>query len=649
MRPIRPIRLATALLAAGIACGTPGSATSAVSPRASEEARELYAHALSMLERRTIEARRTAIRDLERATQLDPGRADAQLLLARTYLLAGFRRQAMRRFERVVALAPEEPEARFGLAQVWRRDWLKYLEPKSLDRAAAHAAEAARLAPQHAEAWLMLSSLQIERGRLEPALAAAERALAAGPGRAESEVAVASVRWRLGEAEAADRLFRGAIPRLPRVVRERFEDIAPLASEADTAVYNRLGPAERAEFARRFWVDHDPDLTTEANEAQLEYWARVAQAHALFFDPKRREWDERGELYVRFGPPRKTEYNPVGSRMMVSIGSFSQTLYPANLLVWSYPELGLAVTMQDRLLSEYYQLPLSSDRERDPRPDPDSLARLEVIGTPGGRAVFPLRAPGAARLPVRGQLAVFAGDGPARLFAGLETAAGPSDSLGAEWVVLDTARRVVRRASAPLTPSACDPTEVRVADFMAELAPGRYQVGLSVRAGSARGSVRLAAVIPEPGSGLRVSDLVITCGAPEAASAEVRLSPNPAAGVAEGAPLTAYFEVGGLRAGSDGLARFSYEYSVRSAAADPRIWIQRLLQPRPAAPSLYARREDAHAGDVRRQFLRVPVRSLPAGRYRLEVRVRDLGSGDEVRRTATFERLEAEPAPAGGS
>jgi len=644
MHPTRSVARLAALTCA-FACavtGAPRVTTAAVpvavSASRAQEADALFAHALSMLERRSIEARRTAIADLERATTLDPAHADAQLLLARTYLTAGFRRQAMRRFERVVALSPGEPEARYGLAQVWRRDWLKYLEPRSLERAIEHAAATTRLDARHTDAWLMLSALHIEHGDLRLALAAAEQANLADPQRAEVRLALGSAHWRLGEVEAADQAFRSGIPRLRERVRERFVDIAPLATELDTMTYNRLDAAGRAEYARRFWVEHDPDLATEVNEAQLEYWARVSQAYFLFFDPKRREWDQRGEVYVRYGPPRKAEYNPVGQSLMFGLGTLSRTMYPANVLVWGYPDLGFSVSMQDRVLSEYYQLPISLDRDMDPRPDPDSLRRQDLLEMRGGRAVFPPRPPGARALPLRGQLAVFAGSGTARVFAGLETPAGLGDSSWAEWVVLDTAMRVVHRDGHALSPSACDPTAVRVADFLTELPPGDYDVGLSVRAGAARGSTRLRAQVPPPDPGLRVSDLVVTCGAPESAPVAVRLAPNPAARVGPEEPLTAYFEVTGLVPGSDGLARFSYEYLVRSTERDPRVWLQRLLQPRPAAPSLFARREDENPGELRRQFLRVPVRSLPAGRYRLELRVRDLSTGAEVRRTADFER-----------
>src|SRR5262249_28269134 len=161
------------------------------------------------------------------------------------------------------------------------------------------------------------------------------------------------------------------IPRLPKLARERFEDIAPIASAQDTATLRRLPSAARVEFVRRFWREHDPDLTSRENEAQLEYWSRVAQAYFLYFDAKRREWDERGEVYVRYGPPERADYNPVG----VSAVQLFATgpAYPLNTLVWSYPGLGMEVRMQDRLLSEYYLLPINRERDMDPEPDPEVL------------------------------------------------------------------------------------------------------------------------------------------------------------------------------------------------------------------------------------------------------------------------------------
>jgi hypothetical protein len=190
----------------------------------------------------------------------------------------------------------------------------------------------------------------------------------------------------------------------------------------------------------------------------------VAQAFFLFFNPKRREWDERGEVYVRYGPPERADYNPLGTPM--SLVYSTGMSYPLNTLVWSYPSLGMEVQMQDRVLSEYYLLPVSMVQDMDPRPDPTVLAaRGDVIASRGGRGVFPLLPPRTQTRPVAAVLARFAGEHGPRLMGQVETPGGPDDAITAEWVVLDTAMVEGARVSRAAGVSACDPTTLRAADF----------------------------------------------------------------------------------------------------------------------------------------------------------------------------------------
>jgi GWxTD domain-containing protein len=608
-------------------------------PRRAAEARRLVERAVQRLALRTIEGRREAIADLERATSIDPQQPDYQLMLARAYYSAGFLRAATRRFARVVALDPADAGAHYGLGQSWRRDWLHYLDTTSLVRAVDHVEAAASLDSTYTDAWLTLASLRLERHEPGVAAEAAAHAVASDPGRAECTLVLAAARWRLGDVEGAVRGFRDAVPRMPGAVRRRFEDIAPLATEADTTIYNHLPAPARAEFARRFWLEHDPDLTTPENEAQLEYWARVTQAYFLFYDAKHREWDERGELYVRYGPPEKADYNPLTATLYSRVSSTDMLAYPMNVMEWSWPKFGMSVALQDRVLSEYYQLPTATDHDPDPRPDPDSLAHLGVIGTHDFRGVFPVLPPASVPVRIEPALARFEGaDGP-RLLAMLEAASTPGDSLVAQAVVFDSTGREVARGTQRLAPSACEADRYRVADFTHGLPPGSYTVGFSVRAGARRGSARMPVELPERGTALALSDLVVTCGTPAAPGAAVRLDPNPLARVPAGAPLTAYFEVYHLTPGSDGQSRFEYEYRVKSADRDPRIWIQRALSPRPAIPELEASRAEANTGSMRRQFVSVPVQSMPPGRFRLEIVVRDLQTGQEATRSAVFTHL----------
>jgi len=632
----RPILLTLLLLLPGAALAA--TAGSPASPREAQ-AERLYADAEQRLAQHTFDSRRIAIADLERACELAPLRVDIELRLARVYAEAGFVKLSRRRFERALSLAPNDADARLGLAQAWRRDWLKYLERRSLDRALEHYSACTRLDPQRIDAWLQLSALLVEKNDLPAARAAADRALECDRSRADCQLAGASLRWRQGDVSGADSLFKLAFTRLRRSVREKFEDFAPIATESDTATAGRLSEAQRAEFVRRFWSENDPDLATPENEAQLEYWARVAQAYFLFYDPVHRQWDERGEIYVRYGPPSAATYNPVGTALYGFSGGPSQVAFPINVLVWAYPQLGMDVVMHDRMLSERYELPVSMDMETDPVPDPGAVSHLDVVATPGLRGVFPTLPPGAHPLQVASELGRFEGQqGSPMLFAGVAAPGEPADSLVADLVVLDSTRHEVARARSALSPSACDASGLRVADFQLPLPPGDYVVGTSVRGAGKRGAQRELLHVPAIDSSLSVSDLVVTCGVPPVLENSVQLDANPTGRVPPGQPLVAYFEVYHLATGPDGQGRFEYETSVHSAERDSRMWLQRWLSPRKEGQDLGVTRQDAVLGTVRRQFISVPVQSLAPGRYRLEVVVRDVLTGDELKRSAEFTR-----------
>ena len=621
----------------------PAAAAHAATSRA-VDARDLYESAVRHLATGTFDSRRIALGELEQATLLDPGAADYQLTLARAYLRAGHLKSARSRFERVTRLAPEDARARFGLGQVWRRDWLKYLDGASLDLATQNFSASARLDPSSTDAWLMLSALMVQKSRLLPAAAAAWNALEARPRSAAAMLAVASTAYRLGGIERADTLFRDAIPRLPREVRERFDDISPVASERDTMELHRLGLMGQQDFLRRFWRENDPDPATTENEAQLEYWSRVAQAYFLYYDARLRQWDERGEIYARYGPPESAEYNPIGwgNAVQFDRGTSFVGEFPANTLIWHYPALGMNVVMQDRLLSERYMLPVHLGEDPDPRPDPEALAkRDDALATHEARGIFPLLPPGARALRIRGSIARFAGEWGPRVLGAVAAPGAPLDSAWATWVVADSSALEVARAQRTLTPSACDPTALRVADFAGELPPGAYDVSISVRTrDGARGVYRERVRLERDAGELALSDILISCGPPDLGAVPVRPAPNPDRTVGEGDALNAYFEIRHLRTGSDGRARFEVLYSVRSAERDPRIWIQRVISPRAQVPSISATRSEENAGPLRRQFLSVPLRDLPPGRYWLEIHVRDLEAGSDAQGRGEFRVVE---------
>lgn len=603
-----------------------------------ERAKDLFDRAQERVGSDRIEYRRQAISWLEQATLLEPENPDYQMALGHAYYAAGFYQNARLRFEKVAELLPSDPDAQFGMGEVWRKDYLKYLDRKSLDRAIDAFTSSAARRPDHADSWLQLVPLQYEKHNLPAAAAAAMRAAEAAPDRAEAQLAVAYTAFHRGDLDTAAESFARAIDGLHPEAQRCFMDIGPIATEADTTRLGELSPPAQREFIRRFWKEYDPDPTTRQNEARLEYWARVAQAYFLYFDAKRGAWDIRGEVYVRYGPPEVAAYNPLGVNLTVRMGTIGS--FPANMLVWYYPSLGMIVPMQDRLLTENYMLPLRVYSDPDPRPAPVLVGdEYGNMATREGRAVFHTLPPGSRPLETRGLVSRFEARAETRLLGQMEVPGTPAARLRATWVVLDSTQREVARASRSLAPSACDPADLRVADFAAELPPGEYTVGLSVSDGEGgRGVYRTTTEILDRRPGVRLSDIVIACGRPDRGSAVVRPEPNPGARVIGNGPLTAYFEIYDLRLDERGTARFEYVYTVRSVERDDRIWISRVFRPTRTVPPIRASRIEEHRGSLRRQYVTIPVTSLPPGPYELEVEVRDLTNGVAVINRAVFER-----------
>jgi len=643
------------LLAAGLWCAHPAPALGSATPARAdgsraEEARKLYESALEHLARGSFDSRRAAIGELEQATLIDPGNYEYQLTLAHAYYQAGFWRSARSRYQRVVSAMPDDPASHFGLGLVWRHDWLKFLDRVSLGYAVAQFSAAARLAPERADAWIMLASLQLERGDLAAARAAAAHGLEAQPGNLDAMLASAMTEFRSGEVARAESLYQVALPRMPRDVRERFDDISPVSSERDTMIFNHLGLMEKMDFLRRFWKEADPDPATPENEAQLEYWTRVSQAYFLYYSPRLHQWDERGEVYVRFGPPESVDYNPVGfaDGAIYDGTTVYHTEFPSNTLMWHYPSLGMDVMLEDKVLGERYVLPVQLWGDPDPRPDAAAVAaRGDLEAMHDDRGVFPVLPPGARRLALAGMIARFGGDAGSRVLGAAVAPGSATDSLWATWVVLDSSDVEVARVGQTLSPSACDPEGSRSTELLQDLPAGRYRVSVSIRNREGQRGAYVAPLALDADTGeLSLSDVVITCAEPDPLAQPVRPLADPEAAVEPGAPVNAYFEIYHLKTGNDGHAHFEYIYTVRSAERDPRIWIQRMVSPRPRIPTVSASREDENAGDIRRQFLKVPLEALPPGHYWLEIHVHDLLADTEVDGRQEFRVLgEMNPLP----
>jgi tetratricopeptide (TPR) repeat protein len=640
-----------------------------VAPR--EKARILHGWAEDGLTDASIEARQRALRDIAEAIRLDPLNADHWLTRARLQMLGGFDKEGRSSLDQAVLLAPTDPRLRIERGRAWKREWVRWLDTLSFDRALADFDTVTKLRPNGAEGWVALVPMRYEMGDLAGAAVAAEHALYGRPRLPQAEIAAAYIGYRLGDVERSDSLFRDAIPKLEPDLRRLFENAAPILgpkngapkplkprvasqgsiggddpptvdpSAADTTLARTLNPDE--------WANLDFDPTTSVNETLLEFWSRVAHAFFIFWDPLQPVLDSRADLYIRYGPPRGVDVNPGGvantfranALSVANAGRASRARavaeYPMGVVRWNYPELGMGVVLNDRSLHGRFEPPVSRDAMPGQSPDPAVLARRgDLMALDDGRAVFPTLPPANVRIDLAGVTADFEGEKGPRLFAQVLARGAPTDSLVSRWVVLDSTGHAVSRGGGRLTVSACDPGARQIAELSQSLPAGRYQLALSVRNRRNRGLYRAPFTIAPQTPGLALSDVVIACGDPTmvARSGSIRIDANVDGVVSGPGPLIAYFEAYRLAPGADGMGHFEIEYAVR------RLSETVVNGKRRKEPALLnsTSREEATVGTMRRQFVTVPISTLAAGRYQLEIRVRDLTTGTQVERLVPFNR-----------
>lgn len=95
---------------------------------------------------------------------------------------------------------------------------------------------------------------------------------------------------------------------------------------------------DRERFVREFWARRDPTPGTSENEFYDEHYRRLDEADRRFGAGVAGWRTDRGRIYITWGPPDFVETNPAGVRGFV-LGAFSEAPeLPSE--VWTYESLG---------------------------------------------------------------------------------------------------------------------------------------------------------------------------------------------------------------------------------------------------------------------------------------------------------------------
>lgn len=103
--------------------------------------------------------------------------------------------------------------------------------------------------------------------------------------------------------------------RLDPISEDFYNKSRYIITKEESKIFLELPPEARAEFIEEFWKRRDPTPGTEINEFREAYYNRIEEANRLFKGGGRPGWlQDRGQIYVLFGPPDERVTNPMGGQ-----------------------------------------------------------------------------------------------------------------------------------------------------------------------------------------------------------------------------------------------------------------------------------------------------------------------------------------------
>jgi GWxTD domain-containing protein len=158
------------------------------------------------------------------------------------------------------------------------------------------------------------------------------------------------------------------------------EDVRWIITDEERSAFKQLSnDEERDNFIEQFWLRRDPTPDTVENEYKDEHYRRIAYANEHFASGIPGWRTDRGQIYIKFGPPTSIDSHPSGGSYLRPIeeGGGETSTFPFETWRYRYLEgenLGNEVEIEfvDKCMCGEYRMTLD-------RSEKDAL-----LNTPGG-------------------------------------------------------------------------------------------------------------------------------------------------------------------------------------------------------------------------------------------------------------------------
>jgi len=150
-----------------------------------------------------------------------------------------------------------------------------------------------------------------------------------------------------------------------------YRDLTLVAPKEILEQYGKASDEVKTEIWRQYWAARDPDPSTAVSERLTEHYRRVMYARQNFSKGKQ-PWDQRGEIYIRYGEPDDRQhfvfrsgsnvmqnYMPTGNSKIDAVRETNRYQYQLNVTngetntLWEASEDPLGGLLQETRGSSY--------------------------------------------------------------------------------------------------------------------------------------------------------------------------------------------------------------------------------------------------------------------------------------------------------
>jgi GWxTD domain-containing protein len=445
---------------------------------------------------------------------------------------------------------------------------------------------------------------------------------------------------RLHAPPDAQRAFAAGLARLSAGERRDLLDISRLLTRGDSVRVAGLSDDSRDATVRTFWETADPLTSTPENEAQIEYFSRVAVSMLRYDDAEQgvRGWrTDRGTIVIRYGEP------PVEVLLPPANDISARDVTGRVVTVFSYPALELEFVfsgppaMNSASFAGDFRDVADQRRNDEPFRLDDMAARTRVDSMSVQVARF------RGRSASEYHVVTAAAARPARFYDGVEIDRGLL-SIRSFRGSPDRLRLVDSQQVTVALP-ASGPVEYQRLDT---LPVGDHRVRIEmvdpgVQSAAARASVSVSLPAVRD-TALMLSDVLLGARAPGAMGralrslTDARVRPLFGTGIAPRDTFSLYVEAYGLRPDARGDVQIEVTLAVtllqinRSGPTIER-WMGNLADVVGLTPEgdkqlgmRFTRTERLDGRDRVPLLTSIGMGTAPNGRYRLDVLVREIGS-----------------------